>query len=308
MANVKRGSQHVLVAILETLYGTTPATPAMTDVPIVRVRKNKSMGSIRSGQIRSHPFTDRLLPGAITQDLEIGTELQYGNHDFLLQMLAGEAWAADVLKMGDALLGATIESQMKGSTAAQYDQFVGAFVNRAEFSISAEEDAPIGVTYGLGALTSELDSATSLATTTPASAVVDPFVYINGLTEIDTVVRPVTSITFRAERAVNPLRVIGSANAREQVPGDFTLTGSLTIPLEDAIESARLEAFISVPIHVRVGNPGLAVYIDFLMHQAKYTTMGRSVEGRGALMQEIEFECQYDGTAGTVMTISRSAP
>lgn len=304
---VKRGSQHRLGIILEAVYGTTPATPALAEVPITRLRKNVSMGAIRSGQIRSHPFLDRLLPGAKTQDLEIGAELQYGNYDIFLQMLAGQAWTADVLKMGDALLGATMESRMSGGTVL-YDQFTGAFVNRIEFSISAEDDAPVGMTIGMAALTSELDALVSLATTTPAAADVDPFVYTNGLTEIDGVARPVTSITFRAERAVDPLRVIGSNQAREFVPGDFTLTGSLTAPLEDAIESAILESFESVPIHLRLNQPGGLIYIDFLIHLAKYISLGRSIEGRGALMQEIEFEAIYSLAESTVMTITRSTP
>lgn len=300
---VKRGSQHRLGIILEAVYGTTPATPALTEVPITRLRKNVAMGAIRSGQIRAHPFLDRIIPGAKTQDLEIGAELQAGNFDIFLQLLAGQAWSANVLKMADALLGATLESRMSGGTVL-YDQFTGAFVNRIEFSISAEDDAPVGITIGMAALTSELDATVSLATTTPASADTDPFTYIDGLTEIDGVPRPVTSITFRAERTVDPLRVIGSSQAREMVPGDFTLSGSLVVPLEDAVDSTILESFESVPIHVRLGS---TVYVDFLIHLAKYLSLGRSVEGRGALMQEIEFEAHYDATAQTVMTITRSA-
>lgn len=304
MAGVKRGSQHRLGIILETVYGTTPATPAMVELPITRLRKNKSMGAIRSAQIRSHPFLDRMLPGARTQDLEVGAELQPQNHDVLLQMLAGQAWASDKLKIGDALLGATLESR-SGPAPLLYDQFIGAFVNRFEITISAEEDAPVGVTFGMGALTSELDATTSLATTNPDPADVDPFTYIEGLTELNGVARPVTSITFRAERTVDPLRVIGSADPRENVPGDFNVTGSITTPFEDGVESGILEAFTTVPIHVRVGS---TAYLDFLIPSVKYMSLGRSVEGRGALMQEIEFEAIYNRTEGTVLVIERSAP
>lgn len=302
---VKRGSQHRLGIVLEVTFGTTPATPALTELPIMRLRKNKSMGAIRSAQIRSHPFLDRLLPGRKTQDLEIGAELQHSNYDMLLQLLAGQAWATNVLKIGDALLSATLESRMSGGTAL-YDQFVGAYVNRFEMSVSADEEAPVGVTFGLGALTSELDSTTSLATTTPAAADKNPFVYIDGLTEINGSPRPVTSITFRCERATDPLRVIGAQTDREVVPGDFTLTGTLTMPLEDGVESAILEAFTSVPIHLRLAEPGGTVYLDFLIHLVKYTSMGRSIENRGALFQEVEFEAIYSSAQSTIMTITRT--
>lgn len=303
---VKRGSQHRLGLVLETIYATTPATPALKEIPIVRLRKNKSMGAIRSAQIRSHPFIDRMLPGRKTQDLEVQVEMQHGNYDDMLQMLAGQAWATNILKLGDGLIGASMESRMSGGTAL-HDQFVGAFVNRAEFSMSADEEAPVTATFGFGALTSELDSTTSLATTTPAAADKTPFVYTDGLVEINSVNRPVTSISFRCERAVEPLRVIGSANDREMVPGDFTLTGSLTAPIEDGIESAQLESFATVPIHLRMNEPGGTVYVDFLIHNVKLTTVGRSVEGRGALMQEFEFEAFYNLAQATIMTITRTA-
>lgn len=301
---VKRGSQHRLVAILEATYGTTPATPVMSEIVLTRLRINKQMGVVRSAQIRQHPFVDRMLPGRKTQDLEIGAELQVGNLDLLFQMLAGAAFATDTLKMADALKGATLESQSQVG-AGLFDQFVGAFVNRAEFTFSATEDAAIGVTFGLGALTSELDAPTTIATSVTAAADVDPLVFMDTVITIGGVARPVSAMTIRAERAVDPLWVGGSYVPREQVPGDFTVSGSLTIPFEDNVESTRLEGFTSAAIVVPCLSQSGTTGVTLTLHKVNYMSMGKEVAGRGARVQEIDWEAVYSPADLTVMTITR---
>jgi len=303
---VKRGSQHRAVGILEASYGVTPATPAMKELLLTRLRPGKGIGAIRSGQIRTHPFTDKMMRGRGTQDLEFGGELQHANYDDFLQMLAGQAWASNVLKIGDGLVGMTVESQSGGSPAL-FDQYTGYYINRCEVSISATEDAPIGVTFGGSAQTSELDATTTLATSVVPAAEKLPFVYGDGSVSIGGTSRAVTACTFRVERTVDPIRVIGSYSDYEQVPGDVVITGTLTIPYENATDSARLEGFTDAAIVLRTANVGGAVYLDWALHNAKYVSMSRPVDGRGARMQDIEFEAYYNTAQATGLTITRTA-
>lgn len=302
---VKRGSQHRLVAIKEVTYGTTPATPVMQEIVITRFRVNKSMGTTRSAQIRQHPFVDRMLPGRRTQDMEIGAELQLTNHDLLFEMLAGQAFSANVLKMADALIGMTLESQAQVG-AGLFDLFTGVFVNRAEITFSAAEDAPIGITFGLGALTSELDGATTIASSVTAAADINPFVFQEAEITIGGVERPVSAMTVRAERTVDPLWVGGSYFPREQVPGDFTVTGSLTVPYEDDVESGRLEGFTDAPVVILCNTlGGVATSLTITLHKTKYLSMSKEVAGRGMRTQEIDYEAYYSPADATVMTITR---
>jgi hypothetical protein len=224
---VKRGSQHRLVAIREVTYGTTPATPVGVEIPLTRLRVNKQMGVVRSAQIRQHPFVDRMLPGRKTQDLEIGAELQVENLDILIELLCGAAFATNSVKMVDALKGMTLESQAQVG-AGLFDQFIGAFVNRGELTFNASEDAAIGVTFGLGALLSELDAPATIFTSVTNAADRNPLIFMDTIITIAGVARPVSAMTIRAQRAVDPLWVGGSYQPREQVPGEVTLTGSPT--------------------------------------------------------------------------------
>ncbi|AKU43438.1 tail subunit [Caulobacter phage Sansa] len=301
---VKRGSQHRLLAIKETVYGTTPATPTMLEILLTRLRVNKQMGVTRSGTIRQHPFVDRMLPGRKTQDLEIGMELQTNNMDLLFEMLAAKTFSTDVLKMGDGLTSMTLESQAQVG-AGLFDHFLGAFVNRMEISFSANEDAAIAVTIGFGALSSELDATATLATAVTEAVDVDPLVFFDSVVNIAGVARPVTALTIRAERTVEPLWVGGSYLPRENVPGDFTLSGSLTIPYEDAVESARLEGFVDADLEVVCLSASGDTGITFAVPKLKYMSMGKEVAGRGARYQEIDYEAYYDRTEQTVLVITR---
>lgn len=301
---VKRGSQHRLVAIREVTYGTTPATPVGVEIPLTRLRVNKQMGVVRSAQIRQHPFVDRMLPGRKTQDLEIGAELQVENLDILIELLCGAAFATNSVKMVDALKGMTLESQAQVG-AGLFDQFIGAFVNRGELTFNASEDAAIGVTFGLGALLSELDAPATIFTSVTNAADRNPLIFMDTIITIAGVARPVSAMTIRAQRAVDPLWVGGSYQPREQVPGEVTLTGSITIPYEDDVESSRLEGFTNAVIVVPCLSQDGSTGITITMHKVNYLSMGKEVAGRVARTQEIDWEAVYSPADLTVMTITR---
>jgi hypothetical protein len=89
-----RGSKQKLKLIKEVAYGTTPATPTMLEIPINNLTPTVSVNLAKSGQIRTHPFVDRLMQGPQSQTVEIDTELQDANHDALLELLMGADFAA----------------------------------------------------------------------------------------------------------------------------------------------------------------------------------------------------------------------
>lgn len=298
---IKRGSQHRLVAIPEVTFATTPATPAMKEVFITRLRKNKSKGSMRSGQLRQHPFVSNLMPGMDTQEVEIGTELQPGNHDDFLQALLGGTWTANVLKAADSLKSMALESQH----APLYDLFNGWVITRGEFAFNANDDTPIGVTYAGQAVISDIDAAASVADSVVAGTEVDPFVWSDASVEINDVSVPISAITFRIERTVDAFRVLNSRTPREYVPGDVVLTGSFSVPYEDNVQSTAFEAFSDAKIEILAESYDGSKSFTFLIPKVKRTTMNKPVEGRGALVLDFDFEAYYDSVTQTILQITR---
>lgn len=300
-----RGSRHKLQLIKEVTFGTTPATPAMIEIPVTSYTPNIDVGVIRSNQIRSHPFVDRLLHGVDTFDHEMGVELQDDNFDVLFELLCGDTWATNALKAKDVLSSCTLESAHADLTL--FDQYVGTFIRRCEISCQAAEDAAVTATFGLMSKSGTLDAATTLANSQVAATDVDPFVFADATVTINAVSRPVTAVSMVMERSVDPLRVLGTRAPREYIPSDFTLTGQITIPLEDNVESGRLVGFSNAPLVVKVGDAGQTNWRQFSIPKVKYKKMGRPINNRGVILQTIDWEAHRDSVTDTVVNITRSA-
>ncbi len=300
-----RGSKQMLKIIKEVTYGVTPATPTMIELPVNSFNADVAIGLIRSGQIRTHPFVDRLLKGAQKNDLEMTCEMQDDTHDVMLELLTGDTWTSNVVKMKDALIGATFESAATDLTL--FDQYAGTCVRRGEFTFQAAEDALVMSTFGMMAKTGTLDAGVTLASVLTAAPEKDPFVFADASITINGVSRPVSSCTITVERTVDPYYVLGSRVPREYIPSDVTVTGSLTIPYEDSTESARLIGFTNAPLVVVAGDNGAVNSKTFTLPKLKYATMGRRLQGRGIRLQEINWEAHYDSGIASVMSITRTA-
>jgi hypothetical protein len=298
-----RGSKQKIRLIHETVFGTTPATPVMTEIPVNSFNKDVAINMIRSGQIRSHPFTDRLLQGAQQNDLELVFELQDDTHDKLLELAMGAMFTSNAVKATDALIGATVESEHNDLTL--FDLFTGVCVRRSEFNFPAQADGLVTVSQGLMALDGLLDEGTSVADSTIAAPSNDPFVFHEAAVTIAAAARPVTALNFVVERQIDPLYVLGTRQPDEYIPAAMTLTGQITIPLRDATESTRLLGFTEAAL-VATCTKGAATR-TFTIHKINYASMGRRINNRGAILQEINFEAKYSASDATIMTIARSA-
>lgn len=300
---VARGSKHVLKMIKETVFGTTPATPTMLEIPVTSFSADHAIGLIRSGQIRTHPFVDRLMRGVDSHDVEFGIELQDDTHDLVLELLFGAAWTTNTLKMTDALVGASAE--IGYTDLAKFDQVTGLCIRRGEFTFNAAEDSVVTASFGAMAKDGVLDAASSLATTTTAAPTGDPFVFSEAVVTIGGVEKVVTAASITVERTVDRLLKLGSTTPHAYIPSDVTVTGSITIPLEDAAESTRLTGFTDGALSVACTKG--ANSRTFNVHAMNYARMGRRIQGRGAILQEIQWEAKYSSSDSTVMSILRSA-
>jgi hypothetical protein len=297
-----RGSKHKLKLIKESVLGTTPATPTMLEIPINTYSPDVSVNVIRSEQIRTHPFVDRLLQGAQTNDFQIVTELQDDNHDLLLELLTGQAWSSDVTKFADVLVGASMESEHSDLTL--FDQFTGACIKQAQFNFPAQADGKVTAQYDLLALTGVMDQGTTIATAVTAASAPDPYTFAQATVTIGGASKPVTSLTITAARQIDPLYLLGTRQPSEYIPSAVTVTGQIVIPLVNANESARLIGFTEaalVAVCTQSGNSR-----TFTLPKINYAKMSRPIQNRGVILQTIDFEAKYDITSGTVMSIGRT--
>lgn len=303
-----RGSRQTIKAVREVIYGTTPANPTLLAMPIVNFNRNVSRGVIRSNQIRSHPFTDKLMKGQVAADFDLQVEVQDDNHDVLFSAFCGTTdWAANVIKMTDSLQGLSLEAS--AADLSLHDQFAGAFLSSMEVNFPAEENGIVTASFSGVAKTASLDAAASVVGTGTVTAAVDtdPFVFSDADITIAGSARPVTALSIRAERTVDPLLVLGAATPREYIPSTVTVTGQVTIPLEANTESGQLMAFTDLALVAEAANEANTAFRRFSLPKINFTRMGRQIQDRGVILQTIDWEAKYDSVSSTIMSITRSA-
>lgn len=300
---VVRGSTQKLVAIKEATFGTTPATPTMLEMPIVSFGPRSSQTVIKSQQIRSHPFTDKMLLGRFMHELAVEFELQGATHDILFETVFGGNITTKALPFADTIKGLTCESQVGGGSSL-FNQFTGTYYNRLEIAASASDTAPVKATVSGMARVGILDASATLASVVTPAPNNDPFVFADASLTVNAGATGVQSGNFTIERAVDPLMLWNSRIPREFVPGEVSASGSIVVPYDTGAQSTILNGFTDAALVFNFGNNGNTVFRKFTFPKTKFVSLGRQINTRGGIMQEINWEAYYDPTSTTICTMT----
>lgn len=298
---IQRGSLETLTQIPEVTFGTTPATPTMVEILKTGFTPKSAQTVLRSAQIRSHPYVDRMLYGRYVHDLQLDIEMQDGSHDPLYQVMFGSTITSKSMAFADALKSMTLEDN---HNATYFNQFTGAFFTKMSVSASASDTTPVKVQFTGQAKAGTLDANATLATSVTAATPVDPFIFADATLKIATVSTAVMAGNFDLTRVVDPLMLWGSRVPREFIPGDVTCTGKITVPYDDATQSTIVTAFSDAALAWKFGNVGITTFRQFAMPKAKLIDISRPITTRAGLMQDIDFECYYDTGTTTICTLT----
>ena len=300
---IVRGSTHKLVQIPEVTFGTTPATPTMIETLLTQLQKKSTQTVLRSKQIRSHPYVDRMLYGRYVHDLSMDFELQAASHDPYLQVMFGSTISSKTMAFADALKSMTAESQT-GGTLAHFDQYTGWFFTKLTVAASSSDTEPVKCTLTGIASAATLDATSTLATAVTAATPVDPFIFADATLTVAGTATSVMSGNFDINRVVDPLMLWASRSPREFIPGDVTSTGSLVIPYDTGVQAALVTAFSDNALVFKFANNGSTTFRQFTFPKCKLTDVGRPITTRAGIMQNISFEAYYDTGTTTICTLA----
>lgn len=305
--SVQRGSTSQITAIKEVTAGTTPPTPAMTELPVVNFSPNHNNTVIASDQIRAHPFRDQLINGRLVHEFSMEVELAGAVHDMLLETFLGGAIATKALKFLDALKSLTIEEKV---ATGVFNQFVYGCFGSMSIGASANDTAPVKMNFSGMAKSATLDAASTLATSVTPAADTTPFIFVGATATVGGNATPVASGSLNFERQIDPLMLLGSRLPREFVPGAATLTGTMTVPYDDtgfgsgSTVSTLVTGFTDVAQVWKFGSEDGATFRQFTVHKTKFVGLGRALNDRGMRMQEVNWEARYDSAQSTVCTLA----
>jgi len=301
--SIVRGSTHKLIVIPEVTFGTTPATPAMVETLLTQLQKKSAQTVLRSKQIRSHPFVDRLLYGRFVHDLSIDFEMQSASHDKFFQTMFGSTISAKSMAFADALSSLSAESQT-GGTLANFDQYTGWFFTKMSVSASASDTAPVKVSMTGIAKTGTLDATSTISGSIVAATPVDPFIFADSTLTVAGAATAIMTGSFDINRVVDPLMLWGSRVPREFIPSDVTATASLTIPYDDQTQSAMVTAFSDNAVVLKFANVGATIFRTFTFGKTKLEDISRPITTRGGIMQTVTVEPYYNTGTSTLCTLT----
>ena len=301
-----QGARTQTIYVAETIFGTTPASPAMIDLPLtgnsLALAKDALVSqTIRNDrQIADHRHGNKSIAG------NLDFEFRFADYDAFLAAALMGAWDTNVLKVGTTKSFFSIEKGFLD--ISRYHLYTGCMVNN--FSLSVKPNAIVTGSFGIIGKDLSAGAASEDASPTAASGN-DPFdsfsgaIYEGGIAASNEIAI-ITGIDFSLDNALVAAFVVGSAVTPEISYGRSNLTGTLSAYFES---SALLDKFINETesvIQFTLTDPDSNTF-TFLLPKVKYNGGDPAIAGEGPIEMSLPFQAIYDSSEVTNFKITRSA-
>jgi hypothetical protein len=297
------GARHSAGIIAESVYGTTPATPAFADVRHTSFSVGMNKNTFESAEVRSDRQIAHFRHGVKNIAGDIGIELSYTTFDTMLEALMGGAWSTDVLKAGTSRRSFTIERKFANIAVPEWHRFTGCEIN--SLSLSITPDAIVTGSFGIIGKDQVIDTAIITGATYPAATVTEPYDSFTGtINEGGSSIGIITGIDLTIENGLTPLFVVGSDTTDRPSIGKSRVTGTVNAYFES---KTLLEKFInetesSFDFTLTDGTSS----IQFDMNTIKYTGGQPDVDGDGEVTIALPFTALYTVADLSQLVITRT--
>lgn len=298
------GAQTSIAQLVESTWGTTPATPELTLFPVTKVNFRPSKDTYESKDIRSDRQTADLRHGFQSALLDFDFELKHGQFDWLLEAALFGSWSSNVIKGGTTRKSFIIEQKFGDIT--RFVRSNGMMVNRLALKIGTD-----GIITGSAALVGK--QLTTYATTvdnsgTYTSPAAKSSMSASQLTieEGGSAIATVTSVELSIENGIEPAKIVGSTFAPDMFSGRQKVSGTLNAFFTDATLLDKFLGETDSSLELVLSDPASNT-LTILLPKIKYTGGKAPTEGEGGIVLNMPFMSVYDGTELTTIKITRSA-
>ena len=311
MGTTATGARHSMSHIVESVYGTTPATPTMVDVRHTSCNLALSKSALESAEVNADRQIKHYRHGNKSVAGDIGIELSYGSFDDFLEALLGGAWDVDTpsvgtdqLQVGTTRRSFTVERIFNNLATPEYHRYTGLELNT--LNLSVVPDAIISGSFGCIAQDYSIATSAIAGSSYGAATTSEPFDSFSGtIDEGGSTIGIVTAIELTIENGLSPLFVVGSALTDRPSIGKSRVSGTMSVFFQS---KALLDKFInetSSSLVFVLTDPAGNTY-DFTLPNIKYTGGQPDVSGDGEVTLAMPFVALYDSTEGSNLTIERN--
>lgn len=227
--------------VAETVFGTTPATPALKEIRYTGEGLNYNISNVVSNEIRDDRMKSDLVQVSADASGDVNLEWSYGTFDDFLEACLAGTWTTNVLKNGKELRSFTMQKEIGGITTPEFINFTGVRVGGLQLNFQTGQILTGSFSFmGLAAAstTTQFTGATF-----PAGSTTDVMNSVGNVTNIQIDSVPFTgsfqSLSLNFNNNLRPQDAIGSLGHVGVPLGSIDLTGNMEIYFEDASMYAK---------------------------------------------------------------------
>jgi hypothetical protein len=302
-----QGSRSGLSYVVESTFGTTPATPALIQLPYTTQSLDLTKDRVTGTDIQP----DRMLRvdrhGNRTAAGDIVADLRKGDYDPFLESAFRSTFATNVLKIGTTPKSFSIEDAATDIT--QFRLFTGMTVS--SLAVSIRPNQMVTGTFSMVGRNMTI-SGTSVDAIKTASSTNQPFDAYSGTLRVADAggslasLAVVTGFDFSINNALAPTFVVGSSTTPELEVGMATVEGTITAYFDDATLINRFLNETQTALEVSVDDPTGSSDYTFLFPRVKINGAAVPVDNPTSRIITLPFVALYDTTENTNIKLTRS--
>jgi hypothetical protein len=299
---IATGARHDMGYILESAFGTTPATPAFKAIRHTGTTLGLSKDAIESEELREDRQIAHYRHGNKAVSGDINFELSYESFDDLLEAVMCGTWTTDVLKASTTARSFTIERHHEDID--KYIRSTGCSFNSMSLSVAPNSM----VTGSFSVIGKDLTTAGTAITgaTYPAATTTDPFDSFTGaITEGGSSIAVVTALELNIENGMEAQYVVGDSTTLQPPLAKSTVTGSITAYFENTTLIDKFINETSSAITFTLTDAAGNDYV-FNMPNVKYNSGNPEVGGAGAITVTLDFIALFDSGISSQLAITRT--
>jgi len=299
---IATGARHDMGYILESAFGTTPATPAFKAIRHTGTTLGLSKDAIESEELREDRQIAHYRHGNKAVSGDINFELSYESFDDLLEAVMCGTWTTDVLKPSTTARSFTIERHHEDID--KYIRSTGCSFNSMSLSVAPNSM----VTGSFSVIGKDLTTSGTAITgaTYPAATTTDPFDSFTGaITEGGSSIAVVTALELNIENGMEAQYVVGDSTTLQPPLAKSTVTGSITAYFENTTLIDKFINETSSAITFTLTDAAGNDYV-FNMPNVKYNSGNPEVAGAGAITVTLDFIALFNSGISSQLQITRT--
>jgi len=294
-------SQTRLAYIVESTYGTTPATPAFLNQRFVSESMNANIENETSNEIRSDRNVTDLIQVGADAGGSVDFELSYGSFDAWLESLMFGAWSSNILKNGNTQKSFTIEKTFEGGATDQYHRFTGCVANSLSLAIQAKKVVTGTFDFlAKGATTAQAIIASATYTAANSNPVINAAANFASFSMSGVTSPELMSLNLKVTNNLRRQSVVGSLDARGVGTGRFEVTGEAVMYFTNATLYDLFLAGTASTLLFTIGGASSKNYAfeiaNLKFEKAEIVAGGNDQD----VMAKVSFRGLYDNTDNTL--------